>query len=229
MKENTTYRIIADYKALDEFLEWLPSLEINECFYVALFARKKYHHSAQNDKCNCTRFVATTKEWLFRKLKGLERPYGSYANANGTFMEQEALAVYINVNPRNMYRAQNSLLKRLADTITAKHVHMNPASMALSEVQKSCGTKYYIDFDFDGVEFDYIQPELDNIIPNAYTLIHTRGGFHVLVNKECVRPNMKKSWYNLVKGLYGCDVSGDSIVPIPGCVQGDFVPKLEVF
>ena len=37
-----TYEIIKDESALEEFVAWLPDLNLNEKFYVSLQVRKKY-------------------------------------------------------------------------------------------------------------------------------------------------------------------------------------------
>lgn len=44
------YSIIKDHALLDEFIKWLPELNQNEIFYVALFARKKYCADIKNIK-----------------------------------------------------------------------------------------------------------------------------------------------------------------------------------
>ncbi len=223
------YRIINDPIALNNFIEWLPNLEVSECYYVALFARKKYHPSAKNDKSNCTRFTATSKEWLLHKIKGLERSFGSYANKDGSVFHQDALALYININPRDMFKAQANLLKRLADTVTAGHKHMNPASLAMSEIQKAKGVTHYVDFDFDDVRYDNLMERVNRAIGtnDACTVLTTRGGFHLLVDPTKIATDCKSTWYNKIKILPGCDVCGDSLIPVPGCVQGNFTPILQ--
>jgi hypothetical protein len=60
----------------------------------------------------------------------------------------------------------------------------------------------------------------------ALTIIKTRGGFHVLVDSEKVDKKYGSSWYMMmvVMDLGYTVPSGDMIMPIPGCMQGDYTP-----
>lgn len=217
----TNYKIILDEEELYNFISWLPELEVGECYYVVLFARKKYHSSAKNDKSQCRRFTATSKEWLIKKIKQLEIPLGTYTNKDGSAVDNSALALYITVNLRSFMGAQRLLLKKLADTITANSEHANPSALAMSSIQKAKSRTIYVDFDFDGVELHEIDLNKD-----AYEIIQTRGGYHILVNPVKVDDKYKKTWYNNIKDLAGCDVKGDNLIPVPGCIQGDFCLRL---
>ena len=221
------YRIIRNKDVLLDFIEWLPDLLEGECFYVALFARKKYHESAKNDKSQCKRFTATSKEWLYKKLLQLEIPIGAYTNKDGSPVHQDALAVYVTVNPRSFMKAQILLLKKLVDTIPGNLINMNPKSMAMSALQKAKSRTVYVDFDFDGVDFSEYENTINAIVDiDAYEVLCTRGGFHLLVDPMKVRTRLRKTWYRTISSLHGCDVSGDVIIPIAGCCQGGFTPWL---
>ena len=218
------YTIIKDMDELQSFIEFLPILEDNECYYVALFARKKYHESAKNDKSQCKRFTATTKEWLLKKIKQLEIKGGMYTNKDGSYVHQDALVLYISINPRSFETAQYNTMKRLIDVIHNKHYHMNPVSIAFSEIQKSKSRTVFVDFDFDGVSYNPTQFE-GVINKDAYEVLITRGGYHLLVNISKIG-NGYKFWYRDISSFEGVDVCGDNIIPVAGCVQGDTYPYM---
>ncbi|MHA1835396.1 MAG: hypothetical protein ACTSYQ_00445 [Candidatus Odinarchaeia archaeon] len=221
------YKIILDEQKLSDFIAWLPDLVEGECYYVALFARKKYHGSAQNDKCNCKRFTATDKEWLMKKIRQLEIPTGEYFNKNRTPVHNDALALYISINPRSFAGAQKRLLIRLAEKIAGGDMNSNPASMAMSEIQKSKSRTVFVDFDFDDVQFRDLHPRISKIINrSAYEVLITRGGFHLLVEPSKVSPEFKHTWHKYLTSIPQCDVTGDNMIPLAGCSQGSFTPWL---
>lgn len=221
------YKIICDYDKLEAFIKFLPDLEKDECYYVCLFARKKYHSSAQNDKMSLKRFSALSKEWLLIKLKQLEIKENFYVNKNGKPVHQDSLACYITINPRNLKLAQKELIKKLVDKVVDKNNVENINSLALSVLQKSKSKTRFVDFDFDVGDVEHVIKKIKSIFENnseiPYAFIKSRGGIHVLIDILKV-DNTNKTWYNDIKSIKGCDVAGDNLIPIVGCTQGGFTP-----
>jgi hypothetical protein len=82
-----------------------------------------------------------------------------------------------------------------------------------------------MDFDFDYVTYDYLIDELKDIInEDSYNILETRGGHHVLVEMIKIEGEFRKNWYNNITKIKGCDISGDNLIPVVGCTQGNFVP-----
>lgn len=46
----------------------------------------------------------------------------------------------------------------------------------------------------------------------------------MLVELKKIRDEFAKSWHQEMGKIPGIDVRGDNLIPIPGCVQGEFVP-----
>jgi len=223
----SNYKIIVDEKKLKEFIAWLPELEPGECFYASLFARKKYHPSAKNDKSNVKRFIATSKEWLLIKLRQLEIPEGCYTNKDGSPVHNDSLAVYICVNPRSFVKAQRMALKKLADVLADGVIEMNPSQIGLTSIHKAKSRTCFVDFDFDDITYsgvDHILPSMIN--RDAYEVLETRGGFHLLVDPNKVEEKFKKTWHQGIASFKECDVKGDNLIPVPGCTQGGTTPCL---
>lgn len=225
MSLTTNYDIVLDSKELEAFIQFLPLLNPGECYYCALFARKKYHESAKNDKSQCKRFVATDKNWLFRKIMQLEIADGAYTNKDGSQVHNDSLSLYINLNPRSFALAQRRLLVRLAESIAERHIDLNPSAAAFSEIQKAKSRTAWVDFDFDNMSSEdlYLGETLNE---EAYRIINTRGGFHLLVHPPSIQTQFMNNWYVNIAAHPNCDVTGDNMVPIPGCTQGGFIPRL---
>lgn len=222
------YNIIGDAFALGEFVDWLPELVDNEAYILTLFARKKY--GAKRDVM-LKRTLATNKNKIASKIGAMEIRQGGYSyEGDGVEPINTHLSVYINPNPRCLHKASYNALVELSKKLRDGHTP-NPSSLAMSEVQKAVGTKHFIHLDIDMVgdiadEKEFFLDGLDSIInKDAYTLIETQGGYHMLITADKVDPEFKRSFYQNLTSLDGVDVCGDQLMPVVGCLQtGDFTP-----
>jgi hypothetical protein len=223
------YQIIKDVNILKEFIEWLPDLEEGETYYVGLLARSKYENgdTIKSDKQQLKRFTSR-KEDLFYKIWQLECPVGAYTY-KGNPVPQESLAIYITPNPRSMHNAMFGGLTTLAQCIQ-RQKKINPHQEVMNEIQRSKSRSCFIDFDIDHKEDNYeqfLKPWVHERVGHSATIkvIETRGGYHVLVDPSTVEEAFKKNWYQELAKHPHIDQTGDQLIPIPGCTQGDFVPR----
>lgn len=230
------YSIIQDEQALRDFISWLPDLEPHETFFIALFARKKYAPDGplKSDKAQL-KGLTSDKDYLFDKIRQLECAVGSYTSRGGV-VPQEALALYINPNPRNLEKASKNLIKILVDCVTSPYQGYNPRALALTEIQQAKGRGVFFDFDIDmpknyaGNRTTFareIQAFLEGKINlSATNLLLTRGGVHLIVEVSKIDAVYKRGWYNALSTLPGVDIKGDNLIPVPGCTQGGHIPVL---
>lgn len=218
------YNIVNDEKALDDFIASLPNTNENEVYYVCLFGRHKYCASFPNtkDSGQLARIAARHKD-LKEKIRRLETPLGSYTR-DGIIAPQEALATYIGLNPRNLVKANKALLQELAKRFANGETSFNPITLATTEVHRATDRKYYVDFDYDDADYNEYLPTIRQTLPNeAYRILKTRGGFHLIV--ELAKVPAKTNWYLTLAKLPKCDVKGaGNLTPVPGCTQGGFTP-----
>lgn len=226
------YKVVKDEKLLRAFIEWLPELKETEKYYFCLFARNKYCKELshiKSDKAQLKRFV-TDKERMFQKIKQLEIEVGWYMQREFPVPES-ALALYMTVNPRNMFKATVNTMVKLAQSIRDQNVNMNAHQEAMSEIQKAKSRTCWIDFDID-YPSDIGDPEvhtnnmkeqiLQNVNKEAVTLLKTRGGLHCLIQPDKIEQQYKNTFYQNLKKF--ADQSGDQMIPVPGCTQGNFIP-----
>lgn len=221
------YTIVRHPTRLKKFIEFLPDLQTGEVYYVELLARRKY---LSDEKLMSTGVVSlkrftTNKEELHRRLWQLEAPLGSYT-LNDSPVPQDALVAYISINPRNLEVATKRALKKLMDRFTEPYNGYNPKTVVMSEIAKSKSRTEFIDFDLDGVNLKDVYSQIVGTLVNreACSVVRTKGGVHLLVQPRLVKPDFKTSFYRKIQEL--SDKVGDNLVPIPGCVQGKFVPFL---
>lgn len=219
------YNIVKDPQLLLDFIDWLPELGPNEKYYLCLFARNKYCKELthiKSDKAQLRRFVSD-KERMFQKIKQLEIAKGWYHQKHMEVPE-EALALYINPNPRNMMKATVNTMVKLAESIRDTNIDMNCHQEALTEIQKAKSRTCWIDFDIDtgpGAG-DFLKIVHDSINLDAIACLKTRGGFHILVDPAKVEQKYKNTFYQAL--AKSADQTGDNMIPVPGCSQGGFVP-----
>lgn len=219
------YKIIEDEAKLRHFIDWLPELQDNETYYVSLFARNKYAPELKGDKAQLKRFTSS-KEYLFDKIKQLECELGAY-KIKGVAIPQNALALYITPNPRDLEKASKNALIRFAELITKPYNGYNPHQEVMTEIQKAHSRKIFFDLDFDNVDLDQTLEKIKDFINmDCVHIVKTRGGFHLLVELAKMDKAFEKNWYKNLTSLEGCDVRGDNLLPVVGCAQGGFVPYL---
>jgi len=213
------YKIISNEQKLKDFINWLPELETHEKYYVTLFARKKYSDKIKsNDKTQIKRFVSN-KERLFGKIKQLECVVGSY-KLKDQDVPQDSLVLYINPNPRDMRKASFKMAKNVIDLLQSEK-NFNIHAEALSCIQQSKSKSHFCDFDIDDKAADV--SKMDEILPNnCFDVLETRGGYHILVNTRIAPKEIK--WHKLINDAFNVDQIGDQLIPVVGCVQGDFNP-----
>lgn len=232
------YQVIVDRRELDDFINnFLPDLYNDEKFYITLFGRKKYttDERFKADKTQIKR-IACNKEFIVDNLLQLEVREGIYKHGD-LEIPQEMLAVYIQPNPRSMERASLRMLSAIAKRLENGEQLRNPKSEAMNCIQVSASRKPFYDIDIDNLSdydelIDWIKSN-DIVNEDTYknSIIQTRGGFHILLDLEELSDKYKKSWYNNFVKLskdasFNLMMNGDGLVPIPGCVQGGFTPKL---
>lgn len=233
------HQIVRDEAKLKEFIDWLPELNTNEVFFLCLQARKKYMPSLKaNDKTQLKRFVSTKKR-LLDKIRQLECPVGSYVTNDGTPIEDEAIALYITLNPRDMKKAAFNSIKALVDLVqNSDQRELNPHSEVLSQIHKAKSRSVFVHFDIDmptGQETDAnankcslsageIYQKVSEVVgPKAVEIVKTRGGCHVLISPDKVQSETK-NWYPILYRFLNCDQVGDLMIPVVGCCQGGYVP-----
>lgn len=224
------YKIITDEQQLTSFIEWLPELSDDESFYLALFARSKYCKDLvhiKSDKAQMSRFHCR-KDKLLQRIKQLECPLGNYSH-HGVIVPQEALALYITVNPRSITRATKNSVRLLMDLCFEPYNNYFPEQIVMSEIQKSKSRTCYVDFDMDSKNLSV--QDLKDLVYNFVgksanvQFLESRGGYHILVDPSSVEFLFKSSWYQKLSALHHVDQTGDLMIPVPGTYQGGFTPK----
>lgn len=215
------YQIIKDKELFLKFIKYLPQLEKNEVYMLALLARKKYT-SAELPKTECQikRFYAT-KEHLYDRVKQLECEVGTY-KFNNVEVPADSMVLYLNPNPRDLKKAAKNTLIELAKTIDRD---VNPNTISMNCIQTSIGTKHFVHLEYDSVSVqDFLAFAEFKINRNALTVIKTKGGFHVLIKPKLVEPQFIKKWYQSLTSFAGIDVKSDQFLPCVGTCQSTFTP-----
>lgn len=232
------HHIIRDVELLKQFIDWLPELEVNERYFLCLQARKKYQPSLNSaDKTQLKRFVSS-KLTLLDKILQLECPVGCFKTRSGEIITDEAMVLYITLNPRDMRKAAFHSISALSDMLyrqdAQSEIDVNPHAEVLSQIHKAKSRTVFVHFDVDITTSDGC-PKCELQIPEIYsktvgivgkeavTIIQTRGGCHVLIDPGKVVCETK-NWYPIVVRTLNCDQVGDLMVPVVGCCQGGFVP-----
>lgn len=225
------YQIITDLAELEAFVDWLPEISGDECYYIELFCRRKYDSDMPSSKSyNINRRIVEEKSRLIRTIQKFEVPLGSYLLREQE-VSQGSLAIYITTNPRNQRKAAPNMVRTILQAIeSGNQVRLH--SMAMTEIHRTKSKSNFVTWDVDQksedlcVVIDYVKSLVG---AECFNVIETRGGFHLIVEVDKVQATVK-DWYNSICNGLNYDQKGDIMSPIPGCVQGpiDFTPRMIV-
>jgi hypothetical protein len=227
MKTRNCYEIILNKTIFNDFVyNFLPELEKNQMYYLALLARQKYSSPRISLKESLvTSFVVSTKEDMVRQIKRLEIPsdnFGYVAKDGYTFLREDALALYVLLNPRDTRKATANLIKKSTDLFLTNSNFNRVSSSVISEIHKSpIKNKPFIIFDIDRKnqdDLDYVSENTNNF----HKILETKNGYHIILKKEDISHFKSKFWYTNLTAI--SDNYGDIMIPIPGCRQGNFSP-----
>jgi len=244
--------LIKDREQFNKFLDILPKLKNDEVYFISLSARNKYltkdertfYSLGQTEMFG--REIAQTKEKLADyTLRKLEANLYSKRTRNGKEIPEKSLVCYINVNPSSMVKAyfqfQKEMNKQISEITIALQNGKDPnysfvniqTRELMNCIQKSTGTKHFIDIDCDTKE-----PEVTELIVielnNAnikYHIIETHGGYHFLLHKDTMP--QKFNLKNVCQKASGISpnkaevmINGNGMVPVPGTMQSDFLVRM---
>lgn len=216
----STYKVVFDLSLIKKFIDMLPNEESDDEVYImSLMARCKDGRlpKVKNSEIHGTR-KAVKKKDIIRCLYEYEVPLGLYKRRE-VAIEQQYISPYITINPRSRSAASRSMCMELTKIlIECPHQRIDVVDMATQMLHKSIARKYFLDFDFDGV--DVSQKIIDKIKSmDGAKIIMTAGGFHLI----CPASSVGQDYMEIVN--LGCDVHGSrNMIPIPGCYQRDFIP-----
>ena len=226
------HKIVKDQKELEKFIDFLPDLEDEENYYIHLQARRKYYKSETlKGDLMLERFCCSKKNMLVKILR-LNAPYGYYTDHENVPLPDEALALYITINPRNLRKAALGIIHELADSIANVKDVINPLKVCHTSIHRAKGKTRYVIFDIDFEEDEdpkEVLSETTKILTQTvgaqnYKIVQTKGGCHVLLPPEKI--DKVKNWYQYLNSMLMPDQTGDILTPVPGCNQGGFTPKL---
>lgn len=192
------YTIITDEQKLQEFIDWLPELEVHEKYYFSLFARSKY-----------TKGIAE----LSADKAQLKR--GVYITVNPRDMKKATANTLI------------ALATSMRDQTGDMNPHAESLSQIQKAKGRTCYIDFDID-EHDETRLAEIRNEIRGYVnEDAITLVRTRGGLHCLIDPQKVQPEYKKSFFQKIAAIPEIDQTGDQLIPVPGCYQGGFTPHFE--
>jgi hypothetical protein len=200
------------------------------------------------------REIAQSKEKLYDyTIKKLEATLSYKTTRNGRPIPDKSLVCYININPSSMVKAYYQFQKEMNNQmseITLALLHGKDPNYSfiniqtrelMNCIQKSTGTKHFIDIDCDTKEpevLDYFKEAFLNCLIEYY-IIETKGGYHFLLKKDTfpVKYNLQKiiddGIIRLERIIYEKQlnnkieimINGNGMIPVPGIMQSDHLVK----
>jgi len=117
----------------------------NEVYYMCLQARKKYMPELQSSDKTQLKRVVCRKDNMLQKIQELECAVGVYKTKRGHIITNDAIALYITINPRDYRKACANTAKDLIDNINLGRI-VNPYAVAMTQIHKSKGKTNFIVF-----------------------------------------------------------------------------------
>ena len=219
-----------------EFFEnVLPPLEDYEVFISLLAARKKYYPLLRRSEEILDRKIlrANDSKRLIQKIKRFAK--GPFYQDDKELPE-EALVLYIGLNPKHTLKAFNLFVKEMQDSlsqITFALLNQNQPDFSkfkkidvnlFSAIHRSTSRHVYWLIDIDRKDEFLLDAVVKKLEDNVAWISETKNGFHVIVKvgRESGRIIFGGKGETGLKQIEGVEVHKEAMTPIPGTLQGGF-------
>lgn len=248
--------LIKDQNEFNKFIEILPELKQDEVYFISLSARNKYLTKEEREYYSLGqtemfgREIAQSKDKLRDYIiKKLEATLSYKTTRNRKLIPDKSLVCYMNINPSSMikayYQFQNEMNRQMRE-ITLALLHEKEPNYSfiniqtrelMNCIQKSTGTKHFIDIDCNTKENEVINEITINLYLDdiKFYQIETKGGYHFIIDKNTIplKYNLMmnvinkadRKLHDISKGKEEIIINSNAMVPVPGTMQSDFLVK----
>lgn len=266
--------LIKDREEFNKLISILPDLNKDEVYFISLSARNKYLTMDERKEYSLGqtemfgREIAQSKDKLYNyTIKKLEATLSYKTTRNGKPIPDKSLICYININPSSMVKAYYQFQKEMNNQmseITLALLHDKSPNYSfiniqtrelMNCIQKSTGTKHFIDIDCDTKEPDILNYFRETFLKDCigFYIIETKGGYHFLIKRDTIplRYNLMSVISHAIRllediyedkyliqdedGDYNYEelklmlpeimINGNGMIPVPGTMQSDHLVK----
>lgn len=238
--------LIHDEHQVKQFHSLLPPLKDDEVYFLSLSARNKYLTQEEREVYGLSRTEmfgrSIARDESYLKYRRVLDKLSDYARRFRTKTEkplpQKALICYANLHASSTAKAARNFLNYITDkvfesldetSVRTKFKYLDREF--LTQVHKANGTRKYVDVDFD-TDYSWVRRFLQEYDEKAQKpaelIISTKGGYHVLLEKDQIGFDFHSVVRNLNDELESDGeivINGNAMVPLPGTFQGEHPVK----
>jgi len=220
--------MIKDKKILEDYLN---NLHKDEYYFMCKYARKKHIDYLPVGEVMFEKAIMKPGK-LFNIL--METDANDY-NYKGTSILRANILTYISANPVNVSKLNKKFIHYLIDADNEEIV--KPQVTNYYSMTMKCPKREFIHYDIDTTNKMGIMEFIIQSCADFSILIETKNGFHLLLNIKKLKTNynniinaMLEEYVEDVKEIKKLSVKSkefiNSLMPLPGCSQIDFIPKI---
>ena len=238
-----------DNAELSRFINLLPNLVGDEIYFLCLAARTKYLNPEERLKYSIPN-VKMFGQTLVREgewEQAIAKAYSALQykrTRSGLEYPEKSLVCYVSINPRSILKGLSIFI---ADAIKNTTDNLNLASIGRdtnldylfnivhklqTDIQKSQGTRHFIDIDVDSKDLGYYSSlfsDLKNSSVEHY-IIKTKNGCHIMIKLSTLRSSSFRLHEKINELSSSAKTRGDEIkisdsdmIPLPGTMQSDHI------
>lgn len=254
------YEIIHDEEELKWFFEnVMPELLPHEVYFLSLSARNKYLTTDEREEVGLgrtemfSRAIIHQRSWssFIRTLRRMECDSRGFTTKKDCPIPGKAIVCYFNINPTNTIKALGEFQSKMhtyTNELVSCSMSGNNVDIAVKEItrmdthlmtcmQKSSGTRHWIDFDFDVPEeydIDFVSKFIEKKGISKYYWISTKSGYHLLIDKAQLKFNPKDiidfaetAIADFLKGdKFEIIQNTNNMIPLPGTYQAGHLVRV---
>lgn len=223
--------LIHNEQQINTFLNFLPA---NQPVVLSLWARKKYSKTEESDKAFGKRDLLVLEQvcvYPHELLRYVRRWEGvNTYHHKDLLIDPSTFCVYVSHGYVDTVGMTNWLRIHLATNLEKQTIYSLTSLTQRAMVRNL--KRGLVHFEYDFKLFDanwdvtktyfWIRSQISQCLaPDSYTVIRTKGGFHMLIDSKKDHP--VAMWYKALQELPGYDKAvGQHYLPLPGTKQATF-------